>query len=496
MEELDFLCQKTDYIVIYGAGTISNILFFYLKDKGYKEKIKYFAVSDLKGNPENKFGIDVEIVDNISLVYKNALYIVATQKVLHKIIVEKLTVLGCSNLFCINPDVMIDKFYCKLYEYPIQNNKILFMNMAGLGYGGNPKYIAQKILELDKTKQCDLVWVVSDFSYNIPKDIRQVKIGTLEYYKELSTAHVWIDNLRKTFDVRKREGQYYIQAWHGAAPIKRVEKDAVEKLPETYIVNAINDSKMADLFISGSEFYTELYKRSFWYNGEIAQYGLPRQDVFWSKENIKEKVFNYFGISMDKSMVLYAPTFRSDFGTENYDLNIRAVLKALEYRFNKKFVCAISKHPDIRNIKYSFNKNDYIAVDKYDDFEELLAASDVLITDYSGCMYDFSFTGRPIFLYQKDYDKYIQDRNFYIPMDKLPYIKSESNKELCEKICDFDYDKYKLELSEFMYSMKNYDNGCAAEKIANIILNKILYDNRTTDSRTTAGRNCDELITK
>lgn len=467
------LCQETENIVIYGAGTISNILYFYLEENGFSDKIRNFAVSDMGANANEKFGIDVEVVDKVSAIYPDALYIVAVQRVLHQIIGDKLNGLGCSRVYFVNPEQLIDGFYDKLYRKPIQNNKILFMNMKGMGYGCNPKYIAQKLLESDTKKECDLVWVVSDLSNNLPKEIRQVKLGTKDYYEELATAHIWVDNSRKTFDTRKRQGQYYIQAWHGAAPIKRVEKDIIEKLPETYLANAINDSKMADLFISGSEFYTELYRKSFWYDGEISQVGLPRQDVFWSKSNIREKVFKYYNLPDEVGMVLYAPTFRKDFGTENYDLDINDVLRALEKRFNRRFVCAVSKHPDIRNIEYSFDENVYIAVDKYDDFEELLAATDVLITDYSGCMYDFSFTERPVFLYQKDYEQYINDRNFYIPMEELPYIRSMSNSELCGKILDFDYDAYRHRLHEFMQKMKNYDDGHASEKIAAIILEKI-----------------------
>ena len=122
-----------------------------------------------------------------------------------------------------------------------------------------------------------LVWAVTDRNeYNgIPNDIKVVEIGSEDYYEELAEAKVWVDNVRKTNDVRKRLGQVYIQAWHGAAPIKKVERDVEDKLPDFYIENAKRDSEMADLFISGSEFYTELYKKSFWYNGEIMKVGLP-----------------------------------------------------------------------------------------------------------------------------------------------------------------------------------------------------------------------------
>lgn len=473
MENVKELCRDARDIIIYGAGSISNIMYFYLKENGFEDKIKGFTVSNLNGNPSEKYGINVLGIEDVSKTFSDALYLVAVQKVLHKTISDKLCSLNCFNYICIDDDALISQFYQLLYKEPIQNNKILFINMKGMGYGCNPKYIAEKIINLDVRKQFDLVWAVCKMDYNLPKEIRAVLYGSLDYYRELATAHIWIDNTRKTFDIRKRDGQFYIQTWHGAAPIKKVEKDVIDKLPETYLANAVNDSAMADLFISGSDFYTELYKKSFWYSGEIMQVGLPRQDVFWNTEMIRKKVFNHFHIPKETALVLYAPTFRRDLNNKYYDLNIAEVTKALEARFNKKFICAVSKHPDNRNISYTFKNSEYLAVEQYEDFEELLAAADVLITDYSGCMYDYSFTGRPVFLYQKDYDEYINDRNFYIPMDELPYITSKTNHELVEKIKKFNQEKYTAELGAFMKKMGNHDTGNASEIIAKKIIDEI-----------------------
>lgn len=230
---------------------------------------------------------------------------------------------------------------------------------------------------------------------------------------------------------------------------------------------------MADLFLSGSRFYTQLYRKSFWYDGDIFEAGLPRQDIFWHSEGIRKKICDYYGISEECAIVLYAPTFRNDFTNKYYDLDFEAVLEALERKFQKKFVLCVSKHPDNRFLEYDFKGKAYIAVEEYEDFEELLAAADILITDYSGCMYDFSYTQRPVFLYQNDYQDYQHERNFYIPMEEMPYIRAQSNDELLRKIEQFDAAEYKKELHKFMDRMGNFDDGHASEKVAKHIL-KIL----------------------
>lgn len=231
---------------------------------------------------------------------------------------------------------------------------------------------------------------------------------------------------------------------------------------------------MADVFLSGSAFYSELYRKSFWYEGKILKFGLPRHDVFWRAKESRRKIHDFYHIDKDVSIVLYAPTFRDYNNVPCYDLDINRAVCALEKKFHKRFQMMVSRHP-VNYQEYSFDeKSEFLSVGDYDDFQELLAAADVLITDYSGCMYDFSYTKRPIFLYQKDYREYMQDRDFYIPMDKLPYGKAHSNDELEKAIETFDMDTYVREVNAFMDSMGNYDTGDASEKVARYLRENVI----------------------
>ena len=474
MEEILDRCQKKGSIIIYGAGTIANVFYLYLKKNNLDNKVKYFVVTKILNNVTEKKNRKVVEIDNLENDV-NSIIIIATQKVTHAAIQKTLESRQIYNYCVLDQERMLDGFYKELYKKPIKSNTIMFMNLSGRGYGGNPKYIAEEIRRrnLNSEKKMQLVWAVTDRNeYNgIPNDIKVVEIGSEDYYEELAEAKVWVDNVRKTNDVRKRLGQVYIQAWHGAAPIKKVERDVEDKLPDFYIENAKRDSEMADLFISGSEFYTELYKKSFWYNGEIMKVGLPRQDIFWNMASIKSKVFDFYKIPMASKLVLYAPTFRKDGNGKVYDLDIDGMIHSLEKRFKGNFVCAVSKHPDNLTVNYNLkNSEKIISVEKYQDFQELLAAADVLISDYSGCVYDFSFTKRPIFLYQKDIEMYKKDRNFYITMDKLPYIKAINNEQLQREIEMYDDHLYQQNLKKFMESMKNYDDGTAAQKVVDRIM--------------------------
>ena len=466
--ELDVI--KGRKIVIYGAGTVADFFFYYLCQNGYEKNIDAFVLTKLVGDNVKKFGKPVYEFESYFGKQRDCVIFIAAQKKIQKEIEEIVKRKKGIEYYSVDAKTIVDEFYEKLNKQPINRYKILGQNQCVSGYGDNPKYIFEELHRKDRDNKLDLVWSVSEYDSEIPQYVRQVIYGSYEYYEELTTSHIWIDNERKPNLIRKRDGQVYIQAWHGAAPIKKVEADAISSLEDFYIEGAKHDSEMADLFISGSEFYTELYRKSFWYNGEILKSGLPRQDVFWNTHNIRKKIYSKYQISEDVWTVLYAPTFRSDYHEGCYDLNLDGVIETLKAKFGRDFKMLVSRHP-VNHISYNFNSCvEYIEVGWQQDFEEILAAVDVLITDYSGCMYDFSYTERPIFLFQTDYEEYIKDRDFYIPMDELPYITSKSNRELIDNIKAFDEVAYKEHLRGFMQKMGNYDNGTASKQVVDYIL--------------------------
>lgn len=470
MEELRKKISEVDQAVIYGAGAVANIVYFYIRQAGFGDKINAFIVSDAKGNPRLKNGIPVVLAEELLLPGRHVFVIVATQKSTQKKIMDKLAELKIDDYILINPDKIIDLFYESLYKKPIAKNKLFFMNYNGCGYGCNPKYIAEYLKKNYYQSNLDIVWGIDDNRHAIPDDIRAVKVGTYQYYEEIATAHIWVDNVRKQIDVRKRKGQFYIQTWHGAAPMKKVEGDISDKVPQSHVNAGKRDSEMADLFLSGSRFYSGLYRKAFWYDGEIMESGLPRQDIFWNIEYAKMKVKEYYHIDRATRIVLYAPTFRDDFNTDAYDLDIPAIKEAIERKFSCQCVMCVSRHPNNRYIQYHFEPQSYIDVSGYDDFEELLAATDILITDFSGCAYDFSLTGNPVFLYQKDYQEMAAQRDFYVPMEDMPYPRAGTNEELIKSIFDFNGLVYFESLKSFMDRFGNFDDGHASERVCERIM--------------------------
>lgn len=352
--------------------------------------------------------------------------------------------------------------------------KIVVDNFNGRGYGDNPKYIIQEILK--QKQNYKIIWLLDKKDKGqLPEGVIPVKFNSLRAIYELATAEFWIDNVRKNYKTIKRPEQKYIQTWHGAYGGKKVEKDAEEKLSSVYVKHAQIDSNNSDLFISNSKAMSDLYRSSFWYEGEILEVGFPRNDIFFNdKEILKKKVREYFDFLENYKICLYAPTFRSDCSLDVYNLDFESCLKSLEKKFGGDWILLIRLHPNIceksKDLVYN-NKNIFNA-SYYDDMQELLCVSDCLITDYSSSVYDFVLTKNPCFLYTPDLNNYLNDRGFYINIEENIFPRANSNEALNQIINDFDEKYYLANVNEFLNKYAVIDTGNASTKIVDWINNK------------------------
>lgn len=353
---------------------------------------------------------------------------------------------------------------------PINNKKVVVSNYYGKGYGDNPKYIVSELLSTKK--DYDIVWLVlPNKNYEFPNGIRPVKYSTLRSIYELATAKIWIDNCRKFSSITKRENQFYIQTWHGGIALKKIEKDTANTLTAKYTMDAICDSKMVNLMISNSKFNTALYNTSFWYEGDILEVGSPRCDIiFNTAATIKEKVQTYFNFLKDVNIVLYAPTFRNNEDTDIYKMDFELLRRNLNLKFGNDWIVLIRLHPNISEKNTFMDYTDHIInASEYEDMYELMAVSDILITDYSSTMFEFSMIKKPVFLYAPDFDEYIEERNFYFDIMSLPYPLSLTFENLIINIQNYEESNYHNELEKFYEQISLFENGEASRTVANLI---------------------------
>lgn len=352
---------------------------------------------------------------------------------------------------------------------PLKKNKIIFSSFSARNFTDNPKYIAEEILK--RNIDVDCVFVLDHEPVDtLPSGIRIVRYNTLRYLYELATAKFWIDNTRKQDFVVKRKGQIYIQTWHGALPLKKIEKDISGILSNKYIKTAKNDSKMIDYLLTSSEFGENILKDSFWYEGKILITGSPRLDIlFQNNIQLKEKIRNELSLDNGVKYILYAPTFRDDGNTDVYKIDFDKIIEKFSHRFGGKWKVIFRLHPNIRE-KYIFLNENIIDASYYPDITNLYLIADCLITDYSSTMFDYALTGKPVFLYAPDSETYFSIRHSYFDLEDLPFELCKSIEELENRILNFNINTYKKNVNLFFNKINLLEDGHASERVVNLIL--------------------------
>lgn len=365
---------------------------------------------------------------------------------------------------------------------PIQKNKIVLDNYMGKGFGCNPKYVALKLLEQGKGAY-DLVWTVSEEDREhseIPSQIRTVKYGSRQAFYEYATAKVWVGNHHKVPYVRKglyrRDGQYFIQTWHGSLGIKKIERSVPDLMKNRkWRKYAIKSSRMTSYWISNGDYGDFEYKSGFWDVKEeaILRYGHPRNDLFFDAEHMRcarEKVRATYKLGT-KKLLLYAPTFRKRPGLDYLCVDFSALTEHLQRRFGGEWVILLRLHPKMRDVVNEVISpgGDIVDACRYVDMQELLAAADCLITDYSCCSFDFMLTRRPVFLFATDMKEYDVERGLYYPLEDTPFPLASNNAVLMENIDRFDEDVYRARIETFLQEKGCIEDGHASERVAELI---------------------------
>ena len=365
-------------------------------------------------------------------------------------------------------------------KYPIQNNKVVVSMSTHIDHG---KYITKQLLLMNK--DIDIVWIVSRLDLKVPEGVRIVyTVKSKQYIYEMETAKIWVYGIHVSSYIIKREEQKYIQTKHwGSFLLKKVSLAHVRHIAANRKMMEMN-SKWMDYIVSGSEFDEETCRISFDFKGKFLRFGSPKSDILFSGENYKEKVYKQFNLNLNDRVLIYAPTYRSD-AEKNFNdfkwlgLDFDILLKALQEKWPGSWKIFLRLHPQVRTRSKLIEKPNFVIdVSEYEDSEELVAASDVMISDYSTIMIESAYIMRPVFLFAPDKETYINhDRELFIDYDSLPFPISMTNEELASQIKGFDENIYNAKVKKFLEEYGLHEDGHASERTAKFII-KLMYDGK------------------
>ncbi len=314
-------------------------------------------------------------------------------------------------------------------------NLVLFISLMGSRFNDSPRSIFEYINNNDDYSKYRCVWAFErpDEYPNVPS----VKIDTPKYFYMLLKAGFWVSNtnIQRGLSFKKKKTKW-IYTCHGTA-IKLCGNDCPGRKDFDY-------SKVNVICVQ-SKFDEMVMKRGFKARDEsFLECGRPCSDVLF---HASDKDYKYFreklGIPKSKKVILYAPTWRDSLdGGATYAIKPPIDFTRWERELGKDYVILFRAHhitTKILNVSFSEFVRD---VSTYPEVNELLIASDILISDYSAILTDFAILERPILCFAYDYDEYLLKRGTYFELDKeMPNKPCRTEDELLYRIQNLDYDK-------------------------------------------------------
>lgn len=365
-----------------------------------------------------------------------------------------------------------------LYIFPVKKNRAIFCSFNGGVYSCNPKYICE-YMRNNNSRNWELIWAVKgDTSLDsFPQDVTTCKYHGLKYFYYLATSKVAVDNVGIISTYPRRKSQIFINTWHGGGCYKNVGI-AEKAISKPHRLREMMSARNNSLYISSSKFFTEnVLKGQFNYDGKVIECGMPRNDKLVKGNEsvinaVKNKVKAYYGITEDTKILLYAPTWRYSDAGDLYDVDYAKVVESLKKRFGGKWLVLCRMHHYNKEANKTNNSN-VISASDYPDMQELLLASDVLISDYSSSIWDYSFTFKPCFLFAVDLQEYITERGFVKDIMSWGFPVCENNEKLCEAIENFDEAAYKAAMINHQNDLESCESGEACKLVYEYICNFI-----------------------
>jgi CDP-glycerol glycerophosphotransferase (TagB/SpsB family)/glycosyltransferase involved in cell wall biosynthesis len=331
---------------------------------------------------------------------------------------------------------------------PVRTNVVLYESFSGNGVLCNPEALCRQLLADPEFAHLEHVWAVNDpGSPDLPADLRahrRVRFlahRSSAYSRYLATAGYLVNNATFPPEFSKRPGQVYINTWHGT-PLKKMGYAIDGGAAATR--NIVRNFLAADYLLSSGPFMTEQmyacdYRLRNLFTGKIIEEGLPRTDRQFAPGAREEALtrLRTSGLALDaERLVVYAPTWKGEsfYRPQDSSADVAAALAAIRAGLPPGWAAVAKVHQVVVDAAVESGNLADSLVPHHIPANVVLAAADVLVTDYSSIFMDYLPMDRPIVFYIPDRRDYEGSRGLYVPPEELPGPKPETPEDLTAAI--------------------------------------------------------------
>lgn len=355
---------------------------------------------------------------------------------------------------------------------PMMKNAVLYESFSGEGCSDNPLAMFNQIQSDPRFEGWLHIWSIKGPDKIPPflrnrEDVIFVEKDSTLYQRYLATVPYLINNATFPFWYVRREGQHYLNTWHGT-PLKTLGYD-VEATP-LQRANTARNLVQASLFIAPNKHTEDVmlgrYGIRNLFTGTSLLSGYPRIDMMINAtEDEKQRIRKVLRIDPSKPVVLFAPTYRGHWATP--ELEAQDLAASLEKMKSDDYNLVFRGHYFAEKFIDEMNLDVNIAPHSIDTCS-LLSIVDVLITDYSSIFYDFLITKRPVIHFVPDWDYYVETRGMYFGKDGLPGHICEDEESLLQEINRCITDPKGRITKTYLADLERYcsrEDGKASERV-------------------------------
>lgn len=375
--------------------------------------------------------------------------------------------------------IIFPRAYYKNAKKPINPNKVVFIEVRLPEITNSFKLLYDKL--------------ITEYDYEIHSHfLRNTFVPMGEYVRrckdmmeDIATAkYVFVNEASDVVScVNMRKETIVTQTWHGCGAFKKFGFSTAELI--------FGESKKEMLRFPFYKNYTHVTLSSpeiAWAYEEamnlhdnkqaIKPIGTSRTDVFYDDKFIEDsfkKLYAFMPTAKGKKIILYAPTFRGRVanGKTPNMLNV----KMFKEELSEEYVLLIKHHPLVRKppaipescMDFASDLSDAMSI------EELLAISDICISDYSSLVFEYSLYERPLIFFSYDLSEYFDWRGFYYDYNELaPGPVFKTNLEMIDYIKNIDTRFDKARVHAFREKFMSSCDGKATERLMQTVFGEDL----------------------
>lgn len=349
--------------------------------------------------------------------------------------------------------------------------RILFTSDSRAELGGNQKIVYDRMVERGLDRTYDLQTLFKS-SINVRRGFRdRLRLPWL-----LARADtIVIDDYQPVIAHLTYPDARIIQLWHAWGAFKTVGYSRVGKPGGLSPYSRVHKNYAVAIVSSASE--VAAYAEAFGIpESRVKPTGIPRMDQFWDPARAaasREATSRAYPATTGRRVFLFAPTFRGHGAkTASYDLGLLDYPGLYALCVEKDAVCLIRMHPFVRtplDIPAAYADRIIDGSTSSIDINDVLFATDVLITDYSSVVFEFSTMDRPMLFFAPDLEEYIASRDFYVDYESfVPGRIVRTFPDLLDSIRREDYGEERL--AAFRAEHLDRFDGQATDRVIDVIV--------------------------